>query len=56
MVYGRLIFKRNKRFDSFSWSLVVSYLYTRMGNIIGEFNEEQYQDWKAQKNKRYTPY
>ena len=41
MVYGRFNFKRNKMFDSLSWSLVVKDLYTRRGYIIGESNEEQ---------------
>ena len=35
MVSGRFIFKINKRFDSLSWSSVVSNLYTRRGYIIG---------------------
>ena len=41
MVSGGFNFKINKRFDSFSWSLVVGYLYKRRGCIIGESNEEQ---------------
>ena len=52
MVYGRLNFKINKRFDSLSWSSVVRGLFTRRGYIIGELNGEQEQDWKAQNNKR----
>ena len=39
-------------FDSFSCSLVVRYLYTRRGYIIGEINEKQEQTWKSQKKKR----
>ena len=35
MVYGRFIFKRNKRFYSLSWPSVVRYLYTRRVCIIG---------------------
>ena len=35
MVSGRFNFKRNKMFDSLSWSLFVNYLYTRRGYIIG---------------------
>ena len=35
MVSGRFNFKRNKRFDSLRWSLVVQYLYTRKVYIIG---------------------
>ena len=35
MVSGRFNFKRNKRFDSFSWSSIFNYLYTRRGYIIG---------------------
>ena len=50
------IFKRNKRFDSLSRSSFVRYLHTRRGFIIGEFNEEQDQAWKARKKKRYTPH
>ena len=45
-------FKRNKRFDLLNWSSVVRYFYTRRGYIIGAFNEEQEQAWKAQKKKR----
>ena len=52
MVSGRFNFKINNSFDSFSWSSVVRYLYTRRGYIIGELNEEQEQDWKVQKKKR----
>ena len=53
MVSGRLNFKINKRFDSFSWSLVARDLYTRRGYIIAELNEKQDQDWQTQKkNKR----
>ena len=51
MVYGRLNYKINKRFDSFSWSSVVRYLYTMRGYIIGEINEEQEQAYQAQKKK-----
>ena len=39
-----------------SWSLFVSYLYTRRGYIIGELNEEQKQYWKLQKKKSHTPF
>ena len=53
MVSGGLNLKRNKRFDSLSWPLVVRYLYKRRGYIIGELNWEQEKSWKAQKNKRY---
>ena len=35
IVSGRFNFKRNERFYSLSWSLVVRYLYTRRGYIIG---------------------
>ena len=35
MVSGRFHFKRNKRFDSLSWSSVVRCLYTRRVYIIG---------------------
>ena len=52
MVSGRFNFKRNKSFDSLSWSSVVRDFYTRSGYIIGELNEEQEQAWKAQKKKR----
>ena len=52
MVSGRFTFKINKRFDSLSWSLVIRYLYTRRGYIIGELNEEQYQAWQALKKNR----
>ena len=52
MVSGRFVFKRNKRFDSLSWSSVVRDLYTRRGYIIGELNEEQEQAWQARKKKR----
>ena len=52
MVSGRFIFKRNKRFDSLIWPYIVRYLYTRMGNIIGELNKEQEQAWQARKKKR----
>ena len=45
MVYGRLNFKINKRFDSLSWSSVVSYFYTSRVYINRELNEEQEQDW-----------
>ena len=52
MVYGRLNYKRNKIFDSLSWSSVVRDLYTRRGYIIGELNEEKEQAWQAQEKKR----
>ena len=52
MVSGGFNFTINKRFDSLSWSLVVKYLYTRRGYIIGELNEEQDQAWQAQNKKR----
>ena len=52
MVYGRLNFKRNNRFDLLSWSSFVKYFYTRRGYIIEELNEKQDQAWQAQKNKR----
>ena len=51
MVSGNFNFKINKRFDSLSWSLVVRYLYTRRGCIIGELNEEQEQAWQSRKFK-----
>ena len=38
MVYGRLNYKRNKIFDSLSWSSVVRYLYKRRGYIIGKIS------------------
>ena len=41
MVSDRFNFEIDKSFDSMSWSLVVRYLYTRRGYIIGELNEEQ---------------
>ena len=47
MVYGRLVFKINKRFDSLSWSSFVRDFYTRRGYIIGELNEEQEQAWQG---------
>ena len=53
MVSGGFNLKRNKRFDSLSWPLVVRYLYKRRGYIIRELNWEQKKSWKAQKNKRY---
>ena len=56
MVSGRFNFKRNKRFDSLSWSSFVRDLYTRRGYIIGELDEEQYQAWKAQKKKSWDPF
>ena len=52
MVSGKLDYKENKRFDSLSWSLVFRYLYTSRVYIIIELDEEQYQYWKAQNNKR----
>ena len=52
MVYGRLNYKRNKIFDSLSWSSVVRDLYTRRGYIIGKLNEEKEQAWQAQEKKR----
>ena len=39
IVSGRFNFKRNKSFDSFSWSSVVRYLHTIRDYIIGELNE-----------------
>ena len=39
MVSGGFNFKRNKRFDLFSWSYVSRGLYTRRGDIIGLLNE-----------------
>ena len=45
MVSGRLNLKLNERFDSFSWSSVVMYVYTKTNYIIGELNEEQEQVW-----------
>ena len=50
MVYGRLNYKRNKRFESLSWSSVVRYLYKRRGYIIGKISWEQEQAWQAKKN------
>ena len=47
MVSRRFNFKRNKRFDSLSWSSVIRDLYTWRDYIIGELNEEQEQAWKA---------
>ena len=38
MVSGRFNFKRNKRFDSLSWSYFVRYLYTSRGHINIELN------------------
>ena len=38
MVSGRFNFKGNRKSDSFSWSLVISYLYTRRGYNIVELN------------------
>ena len=38
MVSGRFNFKRNKRFYSLIWTLVVRDLYTRKVYIIGEIN------------------
>ena len=52
MVSGRFNFKKNKRFDSLSWSSAVRDFYTRRGCIIGELNEEQEQAWQARKKKR----
>ena len=52
MVIWRLNFEINTRFDSLSWSLVVSIFYTRRGCIIGELNGEQEQAQKARKEKR----
>ena len=51
MVSGRFIFKRNKRFDSLSFSSVVRNLYTRRGYIIGELNGKQDHYWQASKKK-----
>ena len=56
MVSGRFNFKRNKMFDSLSWSLVVRDFYTRRGCIIGELNEDPKQSWQARKKKRYSPF
>ena len=47
VVSGRFDFKRNKRFDSLSWSSVVRDLYTSRGYIIEDSNEEQEQAWQA---------
>ena len=49
---GGFFFKINKRFDSLSWSLIVSDFYTRRGYIIAELSEEQDQAWQAQKKKK----
>ena len=43
MVSGRFNFKINKRFDSFIWSSVLRYLYTRRGYIKSDLHEEQEQ-------------
>ena len=48
---GRFNFKRNKRFDSLSWSLFLMDLYTRRGFIIVELNGEQDKAIKAQKKE-----
>ena len=56
MVSRRFNFKRNKSFDSLSWSSAVRDFYTRRDFIIGELNEEQEQAWQAQKKKRWTPF
>ena len=52
MLSGRFNFKSKKRFDSLSCLLVVRYLYTRRGYIIGEINEKQEQAWQSQKKNR----
>ena len=52
MVSGRFVFKRNKRFDSLSWSLFVVDLYTSRDHINGYLNEEQDQDCQARKKNR----
>ena len=41
MVSGRFNLKVKNGFDSLSCSLVVRYLYTRRGYIIGELDEER---------------
>ena len=56
MISGRFNFKVKKRFNSLSCSLVVRDLYTRMGYVIGELNEEQEQAWQARRKKRQTPF
>ena len=56
MVSGRFSFKRNKRFDSFRWSLVVRDLYTSRGYMIGELNKEKDQTWQARNKKSYNPF
>ena len=48
----RFIFKRNKRFDSFNWSLVVRDVYTSRGYIIGELNKKQDEAHRYLKKKR----
>ena len=53
MVSGRFNLKINKKFDSFSWSLVVRDLYERRGYIVGELNEEQEQAWQSGKKGVY---
>ena len=52
MLSGRFNFKSKNMFDSFSCSLVVRYLYTRRGYIIGEINEKQEQACQSQKKNR----
>ena len=52
MVSGRFDFKRNKRFNSLSWSSVVIYFHTTRSDIIVELNKEQEQAWQARKKKR----
>ena len=52
IVYVRFNFKRNNRFDSFSWSFFVRNFYTRRCYIIGQLNEEQQKTWQARNKKR----
>ena len=47
MVSGRLVFKRNKRFDSLSWSFVFRDFNTSRGYVIAELKEKQEQTWQA---------
>ena len=51
MVSERFNFKKNKRFYSLSWSLVVRYLYKKRGYIVGKLSKKQEQAWQAQKKK-----
>ena len=56
IISGRFNFKRNIRFNSLNWSLVVRDFYTRRGYIIGEINEKKSRLGKRKRRRDRPPF